>query len=254
MFIANRKKVEYTDKQRNSKWIHFPACDKGDPGTDNRYRYLGQVSTFVWFKDTQQDNELRRVMRDHIHLLPELFEYASHIISKLGLFKYAALHVRRNELQYKNSFISAEKTLQHVKPLIKPNEIIYISTDETDANFFKVIENEYDNVYQWKHFFKIKNSPVYIGDDIKIPKKYEGCVEMIVCGAARIFFGTDTSTFTAYITRLRGYINSPDKHTYHHNEQWSGNLKNDAKKYEKLWGTVYMDEFPEMWDKIRDTY
>ena len=35
-----------------------------------------------------------------------------------GAFQYAALHIRRNELQYHDSFIAAEESLKHVKPLL----------------------------------------------------------------------------------------------------------------------------------------
>ena len=114
------------------------------------------------------------------------------------------------------------------------------------------MENEY-KVYRWKDFFVDKDSEFYL-EDINIPIKYEGVVEMCICGMARIFFGTDTSTFTSYITRIRGYFDAPDTSTYHHNEQWSGDLKKDSKKHHKLWGQTYMDEFPEMWEKIKGSY
>lgn len=156
----------------------------------------------------------------------------------------------RNELQYKNSFISAEQSLEHVRPLIKRNEIIYIATDETDNNFFKPFYNNYKKVYKW-HDLIGPNKPL---EHLEIPSKFEGAVEMVVCGMGRIFFGTDTSTFTAYITRLRGYFDAPDKHTYHHNEQWSGDIQKDTKRYQNMWGTTYMDEFPQMWEDIRNSY
>ena len=250
MFRSNRKNIEYTDREKSLKWIHFPSCTKGDPGTSHDYRYLGQVATFIWFAQREQDKELKRVLRDHVHMSNEIFELASHVISSLGMFEYAAMHIRRNELQYKQSFISASETLTHVRPLLKPNETIYIATDETDPDFFKVIEKEF-HVLKWNDFFVNKESKYYIGDKISIPRKWEGCVEMVICGAARIFFGTDTSTFTSYITRLRGYFNAPDRNTYHHNEQWTGDPRTDGKRHRNLWGQTYMDEFPDMWESIQ---
>ena len=106
---------------------------------------------------------------------------------------------------------------------------------------------------RWKDFVTAGSS-MYLGDDVEIPIKYEGVIEMAVCGMARIFFGTDTSTFTSYITRLRGYFDAPDKSTYHHNEQWTGDIEKDSKKHHKIWGQTYMDEFPEMWEKIKGTF
>lgn len=252
MFISNRDNVEYTARQKSEPWLHFPSCDKGDPGTSRDYRYLGQVASFIWFADTEQDNDLKRVMRDHVHLRKEIMEFAALCVQKLGAFQYAALHIRRNELQYKESFIAAEASLKHVKPLLKEKEVLYIATDEKDEKFFEAMEREY-TVYRWKDFVDPK-SVMYVGEGVEFPIKYEGVIEMAICGMARIFFGTDTSTFTSYITRLRGYFDAPDKSTYHHNEQWTGDLEKDSARHHKLWGQTYMDEFPSMWEKIRDTY
>jgi len=252
MFISNRDNIEYTERQQQLPWIHFPSCDKGDPGTSRDYRYLGQVASFVWFDAAEKDNDLKRMLRDHVHLKDEVMFYASYIVQKLGAFQYAALHIRRNELQYKQSFIAAEQSLKHIKPLLKEKEVLYIATDEKDPKFFEMMEKEYI-VYKWRDFVE-KDGKMYLGDDIEMPRKYEGVIEMAVCGMARIFFGTDTSTFTSYITRLRGYFDAPDTSTYHHNEQWSGDLKRDSQKHHKLWGQTYMDEFPEMWENIKGSY
>ena len=104
-------------------WIHFPSCDK--PGD---FRYLGQVASFVWFEDTEQDNDLKRMLRDHVHLRGEVMEYASLIVQKMGAFQYAALHIRRNDLQFKSSWVAAEISLKNIDPLLKENEVLYIAT------------------------------------------------------------------------------------------------------------------------------
>ena len=144
---------------------------------------MGQVASFVWFDDKEKDNDLKRMLRDHIHLREEIFFYASLLVQKLGAFQYAALHIRRNELQYKQSFIAAEQSLKHIKPLLKDNEVIYIATDEKDPKFFEAMEKEY-RVYRWKDFVE-KDGSMYLGDDVDIPRKYEGVVEMAVCGMGR---------------------------------------------------------------------
>jgi hypothetical protein len=45
-------------------------------------------------------------LRDHIRLTPEVYRVAVEVIRHpaLGMFKYASMHVRRNELQYVESF------------------------------------------------------------------------------------------------------------------------------------------------------
>ena len=97
----------------------------------------------MWFEDTEQDNDLKRMLRDHVHLRAEVMEYASLIVQKMGAFQYAALHIRRNELQYKNSFLAAEDSLKHVEPLLKSSEPLYIATDEKDDSFFEAMEKKY---------------------------------------------------------------------------------------------------------------
>jgi hypothetical protein len=61
---------------------------------------------------------------------------------------------------------------------------------------------------------------VYFLDDFRsvfpagIPSAWLACVEQMVCAFALLFMGTRLSTFSAYITRLRGYYGAPDKNIY----------------------------------------
>jgi hypothetical protein len=66
--------------------------------------------------------------------------------------RYSAYHIRRNDLQYKEVFLTAQKSLDNTRALLKPRERIYLATDETSPDFFKAFESEHE-VFRWHDFF-----------------------------------------------------------------------------------------------------
>jgi len=243
--VSGRRPVEY-GPVKDLTTVHFPSCLNEDSQTGT-WRYLGQVANMIFFDDPEKDKDLKRMLRDHVHYLPEVFEIAAEVVSKIGLFNYAAYHVRRNDLQYKDSFIGAEKSYQNTEKLLQPGENIYVATDETSDKFFDVFPRNNHKTYFWHDFFGDKAKP-----DLKISRpvnrKLIGCIEQVICAGARIFFGTRSSTFSAYITRLRGYFKAPDTNSYLHNNQHSGNPETDKLKVGHRSGNTYMLEFSSMWE------
>ena len=53
-----------------------------------------------------------------------VWEAASHVVAQMGAFRFSSLHVRRNELQYKNEFTSANQTLGNIEPLLRRGDCI----------------------------------------------------------------------------------------------------------------------------------
>merc|ERR1740124_1113857 len=246
--IGNREKVEFTPEMAEWPVMNFPSCHKKRIEGHDNFRYLGQVAATVLFTDVQRELEFKRFLRDHVHLAPKIFDVAARIIARMGIYQYSSYHIRRNELQYKESFQSAQATLRNTEALLYENEPLYVATDETEEGFFDEMKKN-RKIYRWSDF---------VGDDLKIddmeiPKKLVGCIEQIICTGGRRFFGTQASTFTSYIFRLRGYIGAPDTREYWHNIRYTGLVEIDeyAQPMEEvLDGTDYMLEFPGLWEDL----
>lgn len=247
--VHHRTPVEFTKEIYSSKIIAFPSCAKGDWDRDNM-RFLGQMAKYGAFADPTLGRAFKRTLRDHVHFPEIVFEIAARVVHYLGLFKYSALHVRRNELQYKEVFMPSEKTLQNIRPLLLPGEVLYIATDETDPHFFDAMEREH-RIYRWDDFFTERGGNVLKG--VNIPRKLIGCIEQVICAGARAFMGTLESTYTSYIFRLRGYIGTPNTEVYFHTLKYTGDKLRDrqttfSKKPEK--GQIYQTEHRDMWEDL----
>eukprot|EP00512_Aurantiochytrium_limacinum_P001081 CAMPEP_0171490870 /NCGR_PEP_ID=MMETSP0958-20121227/3549_1 /TAXON_ID=87120 /ORGANISM="Aurantiochytrium limacinum, Strain ATCCMYA-1381" /LENGTH=459 /DNA_ID=CAMNT_0012024235 /DNA_START=492 /DNA_END=1871 /DNA_ORIENTATION=- len=193
----------------NARIVHFPE------------NLLGHFYTMVYFRDPQMGRRVKRIIRDHIHFREDIVELAERIITKLEDFEFSCLHIRRNEFQFKEAWTPAEGIVENTRRLFKPNEMIYISTDE--------LSDEKERKRKWsdpkamvtvaKHtwFQPMKdawgeNNVLFLSDfydDLlgpNVPSIWFGCIESIVCSRARVFVGTRKSTFSGYIHRLRGYM------------------------------------------------
>lgn len=73
---------------------------------------------------------------------------------------------------------------------------VYIGTDERDKAFFQPLRD-----HGWKLLFLDDFSDLIAGVD----PHYYGMIDQLVTSRGRVFFGCWFSTFTGYVTRLRGY-------------------------------------------------
>lgn len=115
---------------------------------------------------------------------------------------YVAFHIRRGDFQQTQTRRSAEKIVEQTNALVpnRSTRIAYIATDESNRSFFAPFMREYRAVY----FLSDLKSNTDIDN---INQNYVGMIEQVVCANADVFIGTPLSTFTAYITRIRGYMN-----------------------------------------------
>mmetsp|Transcript_23528 Transcript_23528/g.39199 ORF Transcript_23528/g.39199 Transcript_23528/m.39199 type:complete len:733 (+) Transcript_23528:13-2211(+) len=129
-------------------------------------------------------------------------EYKAAVQAGLVAPLYVAFHIRRGDFQQKHTRLPAEKIVQLTRKLVPDakKRIAYIATDERNRSFFAPFDAEYGAVYFLDDLKK--------GTDIdSINQNHVGMVEQVICASADIFIGTPLSTFTAYITRMRGFMN-----------------------------------------------
>jgi len=200
-YVDGRQLVEFSPVMSSSPVIHFPSTAE--------YRSLGPVATMLAAKDQSLPTASRRLLKNHVRFRPEIFAKASELINLLGHNKYDAIHIRRNDFQYEQTRLNAKAILENIEPLLDSGLPVYIATDETEGEFFVEISRKH-RVVQWADIVSRFNG------DFDVPYGWTGPIEQIICAGARRFIGTDLSTFSAYMNRIRGYIAAQDSQCYYH--------------------------------------
>jgi hypothetical protein len=193
-FAAGRNYLlELTAQMRACRTLHLKSAT------------LEHFYSFFYLWRGQKSQHLKRVVRDQVRFKAETIGAASRIARALGV--YGAAHIRRNDFlqQQTDQNIPTERLLGNLLARIPRGARLYIATDEPDKSFFSVIRNHYE---------------IYFLEDCKsvidpcMPEALLACVEQMVCAFAALFLGTRLSTFSAYISRLRGYYGAPDSNVY----------------------------------------
>jgi hypothetical protein len=163
---------------------------------------LEQFYAFYYFSDDGHAFACKRLIRDHVKFRPSIFAAAIRIATYLG--RYSALHVRRGDFQsqFPEQDISPQQILQSIECTGVAAGPLYVASDEIDKTFFEPISQHYET-------FFIEDFAGIVGDSATAEDI--ACIEQVVCAFAEIFLGTRLSTFSAYITRLRGYYNLADQ-------------------------------------------
>ncbi len=241
-FFSGRSSTELVEAQINSRVLHFAMESEGNE------RYLGQVASMWAFENADWEKQMFRAMRDGLHYKEEIFDVAARVASRLGFEGYASMHVRRNELQYKEVFVSANRSLEGAGELIKPRDTIYLATDEAKQGFFDVFEEKGHTVYRYQDFFGPKGGYILKNVPAAHDSKIIGMIEQVICACGRVFIGTKLSTFSAHILRLRGHIGVKNKHVYYHS---SGPYTADSRGERGKRDGNYFTEFEEIYNVDR---
>jgi hypothetical protein len=150
---------------------------------------------FFHFSHPGHELECKRLVRDHVRFRPPVLEAGARIAAQLG--NYSALHVRRGDFfwQRPEQDLSAERILHSMEAAgLRPSRL-YIASDEMDRAYFAPISR------CWETYF-VEDFAGSLGDAMSAEDI--ACVEQVVCSHSDAFMGTRLSTFSSYITRLRG--------------------------------------------------
>mmetsp|Transcript_38921 Transcript_38921/g.44490 ORF Transcript_38921/g.44490 Transcript_38921/m.44490 type:complete len:1187 (+) Transcript_38921:96-3656(+) len=241
-FCGSRKRFPWTSEVNNLTLIHFRANDK-------QWRLLAHFYNAIHFTEPLIDNYFKRFVRDFLHYNDQIYCAAGKIVKALqvegsqrgfnldeeGGGRFSAMHIRRGDFQYKKVKISAEKWYDNTKEVWKPNEIIYIATDERDKSFFGPIAKHHD-IRFLDDYWDLAS----LGD---IDPNYFGMIDTIVSSRARAFAGTWFSTFTGYINRMRGYHGMSMKDSYYS----FLDKKTRLHTWENMNSSAYAFEWPDGW-------
>lgn len=191
--VRNRKLSDMYGLSRCASNVYFDKC------------LLGNFYMRIYSPEL---SELKKVIARHVHYLPEIFDMTSPAIKLLGDKNYYAIHIRRNDFQYKHLFITPEEILQNIQNIIPEKSNLYIATDHRDENFFTLFKQRY-NVFLYKD----------IEDSLRLLPHYNyiPIIEQLICTRAIKFIGNDFSTLSSYIYRMRGYMNDIEDKNYYIN-------------------------------------
>ena len=246
LVCGEKRQVVYFNAHETSRHrvLHFQA-DR------NEYRLLTHFYNMIHFTNPVHDHHYKRFVRDFLHYHDSIYCAAGKIVKALqleaavrtpsytpdphGAGGYAALHVRRGDLQYKKVKISAAAWYNNTQEVWKPNELLYIATDERDKSFFDDLAAH--------HTLRFLDDYWDMAGLSDLDPNYMGMIDTIVASRGRAFAGTWFSTFSGYINRLRGY------HGMTMQDSWYSFLdrKTAVHEWKIVDDFVYAYEFPDGW-------
>lgn len=214
------------------------------------YRLLEHFYTYIHFQDNFMDRYYKRFVRDFVHYKDSILCKAAMIIKKVkeeaGDAKFSSFHVRRGEFQYKNVKIPAADILNNIGRHIPESRLIYIATDEKDKHFFDAFKKRWPRIRFLDDYFEMAGLK-------QLNPNYLGMIDAIICTRGEEFVGTWFSTFTGYITRMRGYMGYPDQTVWYGDKEHMDRFQ----EYELPRFPFYMRENSISWfgiDEVDKTY
>lgn len=177
------------------------------------------------------------------------FEIAAHVVSYLGVFDYNALHGRYGDFQFTDARTDLKDILKNWPSLLENGTTLYVSTDS--PQLFQKFEHPGVQVFLWEDFFGPQTGHLLTSVKAKFSDeqwfKLQGIVEEIICTFSKLFVGTDRSSFSGHIARMREEADAPTKgHNVHMEEESVEKIRDQINKWEKRDGRWSFKPLP--WD------
>ena len=123
-------------------WLnHFPSAPKLG------FRMFTHWYTFMHFTDKRADLFYKRIVRDYMHYLEDVFCIAGRIVGALQAEAkgagYNAWHIRRGDLQYKVVKVEASVMRTATDDVLEAGKLTYVATDERNKTFFAPLAERY---------------------------------------------------------------------------------------------------------------
>jgi len=143
----------------------------------------------------------------------DAFDIASKVVNFLGFGQYNALHARYGDIQFKET--KEEVPAIFAKwPSLRDGSKLYVASDAPEK-FTTSAE-----VFVWDDFFSDKTGKLLSSEKEKYSQerwfKLTGLAEELICTYSKIFVGSQLSTFSGHIQRMRIHVDVPNKVPLYH--------------------------------------
>eukprot|EP01063_Lacrimia_lanifica_P005038 TRINITY_DN12863_c0_g1_i1.p1 TRINITY_DN12863_c0_g1~~TRINITY_DN12863_c0_g1_i1.p1 ORF type:complete len:469 (+),score=143.76 TRINITY_DN12863_c0_g1_i1:96-1409(+) len=211
---------------------------------------FGNFYQNVYFPDAAVRRLYYRIVRDAVAWAfhERLVAAASRAAAVDLQGDYDCLHIRRSDFAragaaYQAQIFTADAIAQNVAPLLTSRRL-YIASDEPAASSYWP---QLQAAFPMKEVRHARSCDAFRGlRPIHVP-----IVEMLTCSRARTFVGTRMSTFTAFITRLRGYApDVEDKGVYTTDTKYTEARPSLPVPDPYAGGKPWAREYPTAWDDI----
>lgn len=188
---------------------------------------------------------LCHLIKNNIHYKPELFNNFNLIKSHLG--KFYAIHIDQKYSKDTNMKTWINQIYLNIKNIIPLRSNLFIASSLLNSSEFYLLSKYYKLIFLNDIKYLL---PPDINSILLQP------IEQIICSQGQLFIGTESSIFSSYIYRLRGYQNKGNLDYLVHNKiclEDKEALKNKSfPSWKQNWVNNCGREYHESWTLAKD--